>query len=160
MILFLTRMASSPGRALTRLRSSGLRLKSTKLPPAETEKYSGPSIKFTPTGGATRVNEPAKEGAFVSTGNASGIVYGVAFSWVIGSLYLSFQETMGLGRFVGFYENKAYSSEPDSGFFTAGFGSKVEDMKNREDFQGKFRLARRDVGSRLPKLMAAVGADM
>ena len=75
MILFLTRMASSPGRALTRLRSSGFRLKSTKPPEAEggaPKKYSGPSIKFSPTGGATRMNEKQKEGAFNSLGNPQG----------------------------------------------------------------------------------------
>ena len=76
MILFLTRMASSssPGsRVLTRLRASGFRLKSTTPPESEAapKKYSGPSIKFSPTGGATRMNEP-KEGAFNSTGNPTG----------------------------------------------------------------------------------------
>jgi len=75
MFLFLTRMASSSysSRALTRLRASGFRLKSTTPPEAEgvPKKYSGPSIKFSPTGGATRTNEP-KEGAFNSLRNTSG----------------------------------------------------------------------------------------
>ena len=39
---------------------------------AAPKKYSGPSIKFSPTGGATKMGEPQKEGAFNSLGNRSG----------------------------------------------------------------------------------------
>merc|ERR1719229_1900542 len=77
MILFLSRMASSlsPGRALTRLRAPGFRLKATDSSDATSaapKKYSGPAIKFSPTGGATKMGEPQKEGAFNSLGNRTG----------------------------------------------------------------------------------------
>ena len=59
---------------MARFRATGFRLKSTTPPEAKgvPKKYSGPSIKFSPTGGATKMNEPQKEGAFNSLRNPSG----------------------------------------------------------------------------------------
>jgi len=124
MFLFLTRMAPSSysSRAMTRLRAVGFRLKSTTPPEAKgvPKKYSGPSIKFSPTGGATKMNEPQKEGAFNSLRNPSGGLRGAFAVAVLATgaavFYRVAPNTILMGSMRRFTQN-----------YTTGFVSKTSD---------------------------------
>ena len=76
-----------------------------------------------------------------------GLLMCVAFGHLCATVILAFSETMGLSRFVGFFENRSYSTS-SGGFFTAGYDDVDREDRDSKAPQDKFRVPSKAVGSR------------
>ena len=73
----------------------------------------------------------------------------LALGHMCATVIFAFSETLGLGRFVAFYENRSYSTS-SGGFLERGYDDEVRGREDRDSkaHQDKFRVLSKAVGSR------------